>query len=81
MTDLYTDEHVLSVAGYQGDLRSTWDPKNQDEVDSAKATFDRLKKQGYTAHKVKKDGSEGEIIREFDPEAGKIIMMKPMAGG
>ena len=79
--DLHEAEHVLSILGYQGDKRETWDPRNPDEVDSARRTFDDLRKKGYAAHKVKKDGSEGAVITEFDPEAGKIIMLKPMAGG
>lgn len=71
----------LRVMGKEGDVRVMWDPANKDEVDTAKKTFDELKKKGHLAYAVKKQGGKGEVIREFDPEAGKIIMAPPMRGG
>jgi hypothetical protein len=70
--------HVLDASG---DSRTIWNPENQDEVDAAKATFDRLKGKGYLAYSVDEDGGRGEVMQRFDPHAGRIIMSRPLAGG
>lgn len=72
----------MAVMGQEGDTKVLWDPNNTDEVDNARATFDRMvggKK--YLAFAVKSDGDKGNQLREFDPQAGKIILVPPMVGG
>lgn len=64
-----------------GDSKVIWDKNNQDEVDAAQETFKRLKKKGYTAYSVKKDGDKNEIIHDFDPAAEKLIMVPRVVGG
>jgi len=64
-----------------GDYKVIWDRDDRDLVDEARATFERLKKKGYIAYKVEGDGSKGEIIHEFDPDAEKLIMSPPLMGG
>lgn len=71
----------LRVMDRQGDTRVMWDPSNNDEVAAARNTFDELKGKGHLAYKVDRKGEPGEVIRSFDPQAGKIIMAPPMAGG
>jgi hypothetical protein len=71
----------LCVMDMTGDSKTIWDPSNADEVAAARATFDTLKKKRYLAYKVKADGEKGELISDFDPTAGKIIMSPMMAGG
>ena len=71
----------ISVMGKEGDTKVIWDASKPDEVESARRTFDDLKKKKYIAFKVKKDGSQGEVISEFDPDAEKIILAPPMSGG
>jgi len=73
---------ILAVMDRTGDLKYVWDSRNEDEVDEVRATFDRMRAKGYLAYTVdKKDGSKGEIIREFDPSLEKIILSPPLAGG
>ena len=72
---------MLCCLDKTGDTKVVWDYKDDDSVAAAKATFDALKKKGHIAYSVKKDGSAGEVIREFDPKAEKIIMSPPMVGG
>jgi hypothetical protein len=74
-------EHTLHVLDSSGDTRTIWNPGNQAEVDAAKATFNRLKKAGYLAYSVDEDGEKGEVIRTFDPQAGRIIMSPQLVGG
>lgn len=65
-----------------GDQRVMWDKDNDDEVEAARATFRSLTSKGYLAYKaVGKAGAQGEQIRTFDPEAERIILVKPNVGG
>ncbi len=69
----------LEIVG--GDTRLIWDAGNTDEVDSARATFERLTGKGYAAFGVKKDGGKGEKIAKFDSELEKIILAPATRGG
>lgn len=71
----------MCILDLTGDTKVIWDSKNEDEVAAAKATFDSLKKKGYLAYSVSKDGSKGEILKEFDASAEKIILSPAMCGG
>jgi len=73
--------HVMRIIDRTGDTKLIWDEDVEVEVENARKTFNRLKKQGYNAYAVKKNGDAGKVITEFDPEAGKIILAPPMAGG
>jgi hypothetical protein len=65
-----------------GDQRVMWDKNNVDEVDAARAMFDRLTGKGYMAYKAEgKKGTQGEQIRTFDANAERIILVKAHAGG
>ena len=76
------EEHVLSIADPSGDTRIMWDPKNKDEVATAKAAFDAAKAKGMLAYMVDPESADkGEVIRTFDPKAGKIIMSRQLQGG
>ena len=74
-------EMELCVIDQTGDTKTIWNPDNQDEVDAAKAIFDALKKKNYIAYSVSANGKKNDIIRSFDPELGKIIMIPPVIGG
>jgi len=71
----------LRIMGSKGDQKVIWDPKNKDEVDASKITFDSLIKKGFKAFKVDKKGDAGSQIRKFDPKAGKIILVPEIVGG
>lgn len=71
----------LAVMDHTGDTKLIWDSENAEDVAAAKAMFDTQKAKGYMAYSVKKNGKAGEVMRTFDPEAEKIIMAAPLAGG
>jgi hypothetical protein len=71
----------LRVMGKEGDAKVIWNPENDDEVAAARRTFDDLRAKGHLAYSVREEGRKGEMIRAFDPNAGKIILAPPMAGG
>jgi hypothetical protein len=73
---------LLSIADPSGDTRIMWDPRNPEEVDTAKAAFKKAKEQGMLAYRVGEEGdATGEVITEFPKKAGKIIMTRQLVGG
>lgn len=65
----------------KGDTRLTWDADNDDDVETARQSFDRLTKKGYTAFRVDKKGEKQGKMEKFDPEAEKVILATPTRGG
>lgn len=82
MTVMDDTRHMLSITDGTGDTRIMWDPRDKDEVKTAKAAFDDARARGMLAYKVDDNGKKtGEVIREFDKKAGKIIMIRQPVGG
>lgn len=71
----------LLVLDVSGDTKIIWDPDKPEEVENARETFNRLRKKGYAAYSVNRKGDKGEVIREFDPEAEKLILAPATVGG
>lgn len=73
----------IAIMGREGDTKVIWNPQNTDEVENARRTFVDLRAKGYLAFRVQAEGGDkGEQITEFDPQAGKMILMVPqMRGG
>jgi len=71
----------MRILDGSGDTKVVFDPENEDEVEAAEAQFDSLIEKGFTAYSVKKDGSQGKIMKKFNPKAGKIIMIPQLEGG
>jgi len=72
----------MAVMDHSGDSKHLWDPGNYREVEAMRDLFKDLKKKGYLAYRVdKKDGTKGEVMKDFDPEAGSVIMIPLVAGG
>jgi hypothetical protein len=71
----------MRVLGKEGDTRLTWNARDTDEVDAVRKQFDELRGKRFKAYAVAEDGGKGTEITEFDPNAQKIIMAPPMAGG
>lgn len=65
----------------KGDTRLTWDAGNEDDVDTARQSFERLTKKGYSAYRVDKKGEKQGRMDKFDPEAEKVILATPTRGG
>lgn len=78
----------MTVMDQSGDTKIVWDPNVPEEVEQARRTFNELTKRaseggkGYQAFSVNpEDATKGEMIREFDPNAAKVILSPPMVGG
>lgn len=76
-------KHAFAVMGTAGDTKVIWDPDSPVEVEAARAQFNTLTKNNkYRAFYVSgKEGRKDEVMTEFDPAAGRIILVPPMAGG
>jgi hypothetical protein len=67
--------------GQAGDVKTTWNKANADEVASARKVFEEMRSKGYFAFNVTRTGDKGEQITAFDPNAELLIMAPPMRGG
>lgn len=73
---------TMAELNESGDTKVIWDSENEDEVEAARATFDRLiKEKGFAAFKVDKKGEAAGPMRSFDPDAEKVILVPPLQGG
>jgi hypothetical protein len=72
---------TMQIMDITGHSSITWDPDRPVEVDVARASFDKLVKEGYSAFRVDEDDEKGERITRFDPQAGKIMMVPQLRGG
>jgi hypothetical protein len=72
----------MRILSEKGDLRVTWNARDADEVAAARSQFEELRNRGFMAYAVVPgEGGRGEQVREFDPNAQKLILAPPMAGG
>lgn len=72
---------VMNVLDRTGDTRIEWDPAVREEVSIAKKAFEAAKKKGYLTYKLDSHGNQGELIREFDPRAERIVATPQTVGG
>ena len=75
-------KHYMAITDETGDTKIMWSKDNEDEIEVARTTFNTMIRKGYAAFRVTgKNGDAGEQMREFDPNAERIIFTKPQAGG
>lgn len=81
-TQLGPNQGIIHTLDNTGDARLIWDRTRPVEVEAARALFDKLKGEQYTAYIAEgSKGEKGEIIKKFDPDAERIIMVPRMVGG
>ena len=76
----------MRIMGVEGDNKMTWDPEKLTETKAVKDHFDKHvnaseKKKRFMAFYVDKEGKQGKKMEVFDPKAGMIILVPPIAGG
>jgi hypothetical protein len=72
----------MHETGKEGDTKIIWDKDNSDEVEIARAAFDSALRKGMLAYAAEGSrGRRGTQIRTFDPDAERIILVRPMQGG
>lgn len=76
-----TEQGELAIMGRDGDTKVYWTRGNAAETAAARATFDSLRAKGYLAYRLVGDGTKGEQLLEFDPNAQQIILAPAPVGG
>lgn len=71
----------LAILDSTGDTKIMWDSTKPTEVEVARDTFKRLRKEGYTIFRTDKKGNQSERMDEFDPEAERLIAVPRIVGG
>lgn len=73
---------VLKLMGQRGDQKVAWDPADKGQIEKARSKFNQLvKNMKYLAFRMDETGKKGEQIKEFDENAGAILIVAPMQGG
>jgi hypothetical protein len=65
----------------KGDVKLSWSSDNELEVSAAKKIFDGKINEGWAAFAEKKFGGKGDKVKTFDPDAERIVLVPPIAGG
>lgn len=73
--------HVMQIMDVTGHSEISWDPTKPVEVEVAKAAYEKLIQERYQAFRVDEDGDQGQRMANFDPKAGKIMMVPQLVGG
>jgi hypothetical protein len=88
MDALVTHEHSMLVMDRNGHTTVTWDPRDPASCNDAEREFHRLIREGYHAFHmqvVSENGvvveEQGTRITEFDPTAGKLMLVPHLQGG
>ena len=80
--ELGPNQSCMAIMNETGDTKTIWDRTKTEEVESVRAQFDALKAKGYMAYKVTgNDGTKGEVMHTFDPEAERVIFAPALRGG
>lgn len=72
---------TLSVLDHTGDTRIEWDSEDPASVEIARASFNVARRKGHFAYRLTSGDRRGEQIREFDPEAERIVLSPQLVGG
>lgn len=77
-------EQVLQAAQIPvtyGDTKLAWDSAKPAEVETARSVFDKLGALGYLAFGIKGQDKQDQRIYKFDPDAERLLLIPPIAGG
>jgi hypothetical protein len=82
-TTLDSEDDVMEyeVLDSTGHTTHTWKRKNASSVTEARLLYDTLTKAGYLAARMTRSKTQGEMMTEFDPSAGRVMFIPPCAGG
>jgi len=74
---------TIRLLNHQGDVAlATWDPADQLTTAQANDIFDQLVSEGNLLIRADEGtGHIGTAIREFDPQAEEIVVIRNFAGG
>lgn len=81
MEEIPEHHNVFMVLDASGDTKHTWDRRDAGEVATMREFFEAQIKAGKQAFMVRRNGGQGERMREFDAEAEAVIFSPALVGG
>lgn len=72
---------TMHVLDRTGDTRIEWNPNVPAEVEMARQAFEAAQAKRYLTYRTTRSGARGEQIREFDPNAERIVCSPQTVGG
>lgn len=75
--DVPSNLGCLAVMGGMGDIKYAWDPKKPEDVNAARIHFAELKAKGYQVFRMRRWGSKGTPVEEFDAKDAKLLFVAP----
>lgn len=67
--------------GTPGDTTVLWDTKEPETVEKARTVFEDYRTKSFLLYRQDAPHAPAEVIRTFEPEAKRIVIGAPMAGG
>jgi hypothetical protein len=71
----------FTVLDPNGHTTTMWDPQDEKEVERARRIFDEMRRRGYRAFRVGKDGSPGQPRNTFDARDDAMLFVPPIHAG
>lgn len=71
----------FTILDPNGHTTTMWDPGSAEEVQRARRVFEEMRRRGYRAFRVGKDGSPGLPRHSFDPKDDAMIFVPPIHAG
>lgn len=71
----------MDVMDPTGHTEIKWSSNSADETAIARQTFEAMTAKGYQAFRVNNRGGQSERLREFDPDAERMLLIPQLKGG
>jgi hypothetical protein len=81
LDEIPEDLSAIGVMNGRGHTSHVWKKSDEKQVEEARQLFTTLTAAGYRAFHMKKSGKQGDLMKDFDPEAKRMLFMPPFAGG
>jgi hypothetical protein len=72
---------VQIIMDGSGDTRHEFDSSDQESVARAERRFQELTDKGFRAVALGRNGSDGEVLRSFDPKVERTLFIPQLRGG
>ena len=71
----------FTVLDPNGHTTTMWDPQSPAEIERARRVFDEMRRRGYRAFRIGKDGGPGQPRHSFDPKDDAMVFVPPIHAG
>jgi len=71
----------IVLLGARGDRETPWDPRDAKSTAAARKVFEHHSGTEFRAFEAARPGGEATLVKEFNPEAGEIVISRRLIGG